>query len=389
MQFRPPGLNLAPHPATTVISRRLLALVAAAFSLAACSRQGGPIQIGLAGPLSQPRGIAMQRGAQLAVDQINANGGIGGRLLQLNAVDDSANDDRAVRVAQTLYDDPRVAAVVGHLTSGASIAAAEVYGGGSHPVSMITPTASSPDLVGVNPYVFRLCPTDSVHGAALARFAWQSLVARRAGIVFLANDYGRGLRKAFAADFERLGGTIVETDPYLPTTPSLEPYLSRLKREGIDVLMLAADRIAGEVALRQLDAAGAHWPVIGGDELAGVEGLGTRAAGVRVSATYLPDRPGDRNAAFVGDYARSYAGARPDYRSAGAYDAVNLLGRAITAVGPGRTAVRDYLARIGRDIPPFEGVTGRVAFDDAGGVTSRAVVIGVVRDGRLAPEASP
>jgi branched-chain amino acid transport system substrate-binding protein len=389
LQIRSPGLNLAPHPSTIVPPRRIVALVGAALSLAACSRQRGPIQIGLAGPISEPRGIAMQRGAQLAVDQINARGGVRGRLLQLRALDDSANDDRAVRVAQVLYDDARVVAVVGHLTSGPSIAAAEVYGGGSRPVTMVTPTASDPDLAAVNPYVFRVCPSDSAHGAALARFAWQSLVARRAGILFLANDYGRSLRKAFTADFSKLGGTVVEADPYLPTTPSLEPYISRMRRAGIDALVLAADRAAAEGALRQLDAAGAHWPVLGGDELAGIEALGVEAAGLRVSAAYLPDRPGDRNAAFVADYARSYAGARPDFRSAGAYDVVNLLAQAIAEVGPRRTAVRDYLARVGHDLPPFDGVTGRIAFDDAGAAVSRGVVIGVIREGRLVAEASP
>src|SRR5947207_10328487 len=88
----------------------------------------------------------MRRAAQLAVDQLNARGGVRGRRLTLRIADDSASEDAAVRVAQTLYDDPNVAAVVGHLTSGASIAAAPVYGAGAHPVVMISPSASSPEL---------------------------------------------------------------------------------------------------------------------------------------------------------------------------------------------------------------------------------------------------
>jgi ABC-type branched-subunit amino acid transport system substrate-binding protein len=152
--------------------------------------------------------------------------------------------------------------------------------------------------------------------------------------------------------------------------------------------VLAADQAAGEVALRQLDASGSRWPVIGGEDLAGIEGLGARVAGVRIAAGYLSDRPGERNAAFVTDFTRAYAGARPDYRSAGAYDVVYLLAQAIGAVGPRRSAIRDYVARVGGDIAPFDGVTGRIGFDEAGNVTSRGVVIGVVRDGRLVSEAS-
>ena len=109
-----------------MINTRTVALVGAVLSCAACSRSSGPIEIGLAGPLSQPRGVAMQQGAQLAIEQINARGGVRGRPLKLRLANDSANEDAAVRVAQTLYDNPAVVAVAGHLTSDASIAAALV-----------------------------------------------------------------------------------------------------------------------------------------------------------------------------------------------------------------------------------------------------------------------
>ena len=276
----------------------------------------------------------MQRGAQLAVDQINARGGVGGRPIKLRLADDSANEDAAARVAQAFYDNPAVVAVVGHLTSDASIVAAQVYGGGATPVTMITPSASSPDLSGISPYVFRICPSDSSHGAALAKFAWQRLAARRVGILFISDAYGRGVRKNFAADFARLGGSVVEADPYVPTTRTFEPYLSRMRLTGIDVLLLAADRTGAELALQELRTLGIRWPVIGGDALAGIETAGSLADGMWISSAYLPDRVGEKNAAFVADYARAHPGERPDHRGASAYDIVNLIAQAITAVGP-------------------------------------------------------
>ena len=111
----------------------------------------------------------MQRGAQLAIDQINARGGVHGRRLTLRLADDSASEDAAVRAAQALYDAPGVVAVLGHLTSDASIVAAQVYGGGTRPVTMISPSASSPDLSGITPYAFRICPSDSSSRAPLQR----------------------------------------------------------------------------------------------------------------------------------------------------------------------------------------------------------------------------
>src|SRR2546425_11081169 len=152
--------------------RRCRTVLAAILLLTACSRGGrGPIVLGLAGPFSQPRGVSMQHAAELAVKEVNARGGIRGRQLALRVMDDSGRPDVAIRIAQELADDPAVVAVVGHLTSSASLAAGRVYGEARRPLLMISPSASSPDLSGVNPYIFRVCPTDLSHGAQLARYA--------------------------------------------------------------------------------------------------------------------------------------------------------------------------------------------------------------------------
>src|SRR5207253_972608 len=155
-------LNLAPRLPGGPLRASLL--VGTVIALAACSRPTGPIAVGLAGPFSQARGASMLRAAQLAVNQINAKRGIRGRKLELRVVDDSGNEDAAVRVAEQLYADPAIVAVVGHLSSGPSLSAARVYGGGATPTPMISPSASSPDLSGMSPYVFRVCPSDLQHG---------------------------------------------------------------------------------------------------------------------------------------------------------------------------------------------------------------------------------
>src|SRR5437588_9772578 len=150
---------------------RRSALVGAALVLAACSRPSGPIVIGLAGPFSQARGTSMLRAAELAVDQINARGGVRGRLLKLKPADDSGSENTALRVAEQLYADPAVVAVVGHLSSDPSKAAARVYGAGPSPLAMISPSACNPDLAGINPYFFRVCPSYVQQGPQPARSA--------------------------------------------------------------------------------------------------------------------------------------------------------------------------------------------------------------------------
>src|SRR5712691_3951865 len=257
--------------------RRCRALLAAILSLTACSRGSSrhAIVLGLSGPFSQPRGVSMRHAAELAVKEINARGGVRGRPLALRIMDDSGRPDVAIRIAQQLVDDPAVLAVVGHLNSSASLAAGRVYGEARRPVVMISPSASSPDLSGVNPYVFRICPSDLSHGAQLARFARQTLGARRVGVIYIDDDYRRGLRLSFAAEFRRLGGEVVEEDPMLSATASLEPYLSRLRKAGgIDALMLATERTGAELALQEMGQIGVRWPAIGGDALTGIEAAG-------------------------------------------------------------------------------------------------------------------
>jgi len=369
------------HPAWRLVPVVVLCLVA-------CARETGPIVIGLAGPMEDPLGISEVRAARLAVDQINKGGGIHGRPLQLRVMDDSGTENGALRVAQALYDDPAVAAVVGHITSGTTIAAARIYGGGNDPLTAISPTASSPELSGINPFVFRVCPSDLSHGPALARFAFETLHARRAGIVYLNDDYGRGVRQAFTVEFARLGGVVVEQDPFLPMTPTIEPYVSRMRAAGVDVLMLAADVPGAELALRELRRQGLGWPVIGSDALVGIEGDGPLAEGVHVSSAYLPDRSGDKNAAFVIDFFRATQGQRPNDVAGLTYDTMRLLASALDAVGPDRRALRDYVASVGDRQQAFDGVTGRIAFDRNGDVRGKPLTIAVVRNGRLVAEAS-
>lgn len=331
----------------------------------------------------------MRHAAELAVKEINARGGIRGRQLALRIMDDSARPEVAIRVARVLVEDPSVVAVVGHLTSGTSLVAGRVYGTARRPVVMISPSASSPDLSGVNPYVFRVCPTDLSHGAQLARFARQTLGARRVGVIYVEDDYGRGLRLSFAAEFRRLGGEVLEEDPALSTTASLEPYLSRLKqRGGVDALMLATERTGAELALRDMARIGVDWAALGGDALTGLETAGSIAEGVRLSTAYLIDRPGVRNERFVEAYARAYPGERPDHRGAGAYDIVQLLATVLTDAGTNRRAIRDRLARVGSEEPAFEGVTGTIGFDARGDVPAKSVVIGEVRSGRLVTQSA-
>jgi branched-chain amino acid transport system substrate-binding protein len=352
--------------------------------LLACSSSKDPIRIGLAGALSDPVGLPMKRAAELAVEQINADGGIAGRSVELVERDDYADPDSAVFVATDLYESG-VSAVIGHLFSSTTLAAAPVYNSGPTPVAAISPSSSSPDVTTAGDYTFRICPSDLSHGVALARWVHDTLQLERGALLYLNNEYGRGVRQMFVREFSRRGGTLLSTDPYLGDAPDVGPYLDRLaKLGGAQFLVIAGNRGEGEEILRQARERGLRMPVLGGDGLEGIEEAGAIADGLYLSSAYLPTIASPANRAFLQAYHKKFpSAALPNQPAAATYDAVYLLRQVISRAGSDREAVRRELAKVGNGAPSFKGVTGTVAFDARGDVPNQPVYIGVVHDGAV------
>lgn len=370
-----------PRPLTA-----LLPLAAAALLSAACASRE-PIPIGLAGPFADPVGEPMRAAARLAVQEINAAGGIDGRPLELVERDDRGDADSAVSVAADLYRS-RVVAVIGHLYSSQTLAAAPVYNGGTNPVVALSPSSSAPQVADAGPWTFRLCPSDDAHGAALARWIRQRLDLARGAVLYLNDDYGRGIRVTFEREFTRLGGTVVSSDPYLTDPLEVDAYLDRLVAQGTaQFLVIAGNGAEGRTILAGLRARGSAIPVLGGDGLEGIEAAGPTADGVFYTTAYLVSEPSERNRRFVEAYRRAAGGAPPNQPAAAAYDAVYLLRDVIARGGAKRDQVRRTLAEVGTGSRPFPGVTGPILFDANGDVPAGLVSMGVVRGGRLLPAA--
>jgi branched-chain amino acid transport system substrate-binding protein len=247
----------------------------------------------------------------------------------------------------------------------------------------ISPSSSSPDISTAGDYTFRICPSDLAHGAALARWVHDTLHLERGAVLYLNDQYGRGVRQSFVRDFTRRGGVLVAVDPYLGDKPDVAPYLDRIAKIGrVEFLVVAGNKGEGEEILRQARGRGLTMPVLGGDGLEGIEEAGAIADGVYLSSAYLPTLETPANRAFVQAYRRKFpSGGLPNQPAAATYDAVYLLRDVIAKAGPKREAVRRALAQVGAGAPAFKGVTGTVAFDMRGDVPNQAVYIGVVHDG--------
>ena len=376
------GTRLRPVPR---ISARLVGTFLGAVALLGVASCGGhaPIRIGLQGTYGDPLGKPQRFGARLAVEQINAAGGIHGRLLELVEAEDKGDPDSAVAAALTLARS-NVVAVIGGSFSGPTLAAAPVYNDITNPVLQITPSASSLDVSSAGDWTFRICPSDLSHAAALARFVRQTLRLDRGAVLYMNNNYGRGFRTAFEREFARLGGTVVSSDPYLPDqVKEAAPFLDRIGKDGRAQFILDAGyEEDGAALLKMARAKGLNLPFMGGDGLEGLEREGAVAEGSYQTAAYLANLNTPANRTFVALYLSVFPSEpTPNQTAVSTYDAVNLLALLIGDVGTDRTKLRNALAQVGTTRPAYEGVAGRVAFDSLGDVPEKHVLIGKVRDG--------
>ena len=358
------------------------AMVFAALLAVGCHRQDDVVRIGVAGSFSDPIGLPMRQAAELAAEEINADGGVNGKRLELVIRDDYSDPDSAVFVAGDLYNS-NVSAVVGHLFSGMTLAAAPVYNGGDNPVVAVSPSSSLPEVTGAGDYTFRICPSDLAHGTELAHWVRDRLHLTRGAVLYLNDEYGRGIRQTFVSEFTRLGGELESVDPYLGEQPEVGPYLDRLAHgRAPEFLVVAGNKSEGEEILRQAHKRKLMMPVLGGDGLEGIQDAGALAEGVYLSSPYFPSVPSAANRRFVEAFRRRYK-ALPNQQAAGTYDALYLLRDVIARAGTARADVRRALAGVGSVTPPFEGVTGTVAFDANGDVPNQNVYIGVVQHGEV------
>jgi branched-chain amino acid transport system substrate-binding protein len=350
---------------------RTLALLVA---LTGCGDARGPVHLGMAGPFTQGFGRANRLGAELAMAEINAAGGVRGDSLRIEFKDDGGEGSKAAMVAQSFVDNARIIAVVGHVTSGAMLAAAKVYDG--HLPAVAT-TASAADLTGISPWAFRVISSDSTNGVDLARFA-ERLGKSRVAILYENDSYGRGLADAFRRNFS---GTVIGLDPIGYEGKRADIYLEWIAARNPDLVFIAGTEFTGMAFLREARRRGMTADFLGGDGWTGVVADTAASEGAYVGAPFTALDPRPEAQRFTQAF-RARFGHDPDGNAALAYDAVKLLAAAVEAVGPDRARVRDWLAQRGTG-GAFAGVTGPIAFLETGDPVGKSFTMTRVVRGQL------
>jgi len=329
-------------------SRWPLAFLFSALALVGCTVTKPIIKIGLVAPFEgvyRDVGYDALYAVKLALRERNEMGGVEGYMVELVALDDSADPDQAPGQASELVLDPLVMGAIGHFDDQTTLAASSVYQEGG--IALIAPVATAEGLENY-PSVFQLGASEEALGRAAALFAWQELGARRLAVL----GQGNALTQAFAVAAQDLGATVLSYQD-----------VEHLEKGGrFDLLFLGGGSWEGATLLLRLRGAGIEAPLMGGfDSPQFARWAGEAAEGtLYATSAILVDDP-----RFLAEY-RELTGVDPGPQATLAYDAANLLLAALERAieNNGRPTREGVLAALRGQV--YQGLTGSITFNEKG-----------------------
>ena len=370
------------HPAARFYRLLLVASVISATAIA-CERRPstesadtgtGDILVGFYGSLTGDGasfGQSSREGAEMAVEEVNAAGGLlGGRRIRLLVEDDQSRPEEASNAVTKLITQDKVVAVIGEVASRRTLAAAPVAQ--KFQVPMITPASTNERVTEVGDYIFRVCFIDPFQGEVIAKFAFTDLKARRAAILKdIQQDYSVGLSDAVTKTFIALGGEVVDTVSYSSGDSDFKAALTKIRGLKPDALFVPGYYNEVAIIARQARELGMTMPILGGDGWVGDALANGREA---LANTFISDHyHGDNPAPVVQNFVKGYHakfGRPPDSIAALGYDSIKVLADALARAGSTQgPQVRDALAT-----GDVTGVTGQLKMNAKRNVDKPAVI---------------
>lgn len=382
----------------------LVAAVAAALIVGGCSKEvplppksekkaEAPkpetvtVKIGSASPLTGSQahiGIDIRNGVQLAIEDLNAKGvEIGGKKVKFEMVpeDDEANPTKATTVAQKLAD-AKVAGVVGHFNSGASIPASKIYSDAGIP--QISPSSTNPKYTQQGfKTTFRVVAHDDQQGPTLGRFALEKLKVKTVAVIDDSTAYGQGLAEAFERTVKAGGVQVVAREHTTDKDTDFKAILTRIKGRKPDLVMFGGiDPQAGPM-VKQMSELGIKAKFIGGDGMQTpnfIKLAGDAAEGVMASIPGLPKEQMPGGKEFLAKYKTKFNADVELFAPMG-YDAVMVFADAMKRAGS--TDPAKFIAAVAKT--QYQGVIGPIAFDEKGDLVNGPITIYVVKGGKWDP----
>ncbi len=328
-------------------------------------------------------GQQVRRGIEVALEEINAEGGIDGKPVEIVFRDDATNPTVGQRIVGELIEQHRVPVIIGAVSSTVTLAIAPICEKAG--VVLLSPTASAPELTQAGDYIYRNYPSDILEGTAMADFA-RDLGLRHVAVLAVDNAFGRGLESVFVEKYQgkyrKVSGPLRFPESRQESFDAVVQETAREKVDGIYIVAYLAD--AAEL-IRRIRSAGVRAVILAASSVtdAGLVGLAGEAA-----ENVIFPRPGAFDPAadappvrrFVEAYRAKY-GEDPQAFAAYGYDALKLIRLAAQQGG----SIHPKDVRLGlRSITGYEGASGRVAFDEYGDVIQYPRLF-IIRRGRAVP----
>lgn len=371
-----------------------LCLVAAMtmFAFAGCGESGTKtggnddgnqvFVIGSIGPLTggaASYGNSAKNGEQIAVDEINAAGGVAGYQLQLIAEDDQHDAEKSVNAYNNLMD-KGMNALIGSVTSVPCIAVTEVSKVDG--ILQVTPSASAAAAAQYD-NCFRICFTDPQQGEHMAQYIWDQGITSTAVLYDVSDAYSSGIYNAFDTAYKALGGTVTAAESFNSGDVDFKTQLTSIKNSGAQALFMPFYYQEVAYVANQAGDVGLDVPYFGCDGWDGVikqlNGDTTLIDGAAFLTPFIASATDEKTVAFVEAYQAAY-GAVPDQFAADGYDAVYAIAAALEKAG---TADNAALVAAMHEIE-IDGVTGHMSWDENGDATKSAI-IAIVQNGDIVP----
>ncbi len=326
-------------------------------------------------------GQSSTRAARLAIDEINAAGGVLGKQIELIFEDTQSKPGETATVAKKLITRDHVVALIGEIISSRSLEAAGVAQ--ALKIPMLTPTATNPAVTATGDYIFRACFIDPFQGSVLAKFARQDLGSKRAAVLTsISSSYSTGLGQVFREQFVAAGGEIVADQKFAEGDKDFKAQLTAIRSAKPDVIFIPAYYTEVALIAKQVRELGITVPMLGGDGWEAPELIqiaGTAVEGCYYSTHFSASSTDPKIMGFVARYQARYDGQTPDCMAALGYDGVYMMVDAIRSAGVADPLkIKEALATT----KGFEGVTGRIDMD-ANRNASKPATILKIEDGKF------
>lgn len=363
----------------------LLALVMIGSMVAGCGKSD-TIKIGtiqsISGPVST-YGIQTRDAIKMAVEEINARGGVLGKQVELIVEDDEASPDKTTNAFKKLVAKDKVVAVIGALISKCTLAITQEAQ--AKKVVLLTPTSTNDTVTDAGDYVYMSCYNDSFQGQVVAQFARETMKAKNAAILYdITNDYSKGLTKNFIDKFEALGGKVVVSESYSAGEKDFNAQLTKIKAAKPDILFIPDYYNTVSLIAKQVRSQGINITMLGADGWDEItNNAGDEVLGSFYCNHYSPDSDDPDVQTFVQKYTEKFK-MTPNALAALGYDATYILLDAIERAGS--TDPEMIKAALMETDDKF--VTGNIRFNEQRRPIKSAVMLKIVKnaDGKLVAE---